>query len=196
MRAPTFVLLTLGSVSLSCAGGTATSAPSAGAVPAVAADASSFSAHGLTVQRPDGWRFVSPDSTVPPDIVAMLQGPAGSHALAPVVEIARRPLGAADSRTNPERILVTTALELQQTAQGFDLQASPTEITLAGNPASVLRATVTELLPTGEEEKRALRIYATVHGSQVWLVRCMGPQDGSADADFDAVVGSLAFAQP
>ena len=28
---------------------------------------------------------------------------------------------------------------------------------------------------------------------QIWVVRCLGPEDGSAEPDHDAIVGSITF---
>jgi hypothetical protein len=162
----------------------------------VSAEAPSWSSHGLTLTRPDGWQFVAADKSLSPDTVVVLQGPLGDAALAPVVEVGRRPLSAADRRHQPEHILAATTVEFMSLLQSFATESEPREITLGGRPASVMRAQITEMLPTGATEDRLARFYATVDGEQVWLVRCLGPRDGAADTAFDAIIGSIAFASP
>ncbi len=183
-------------VNLACASASTGGDVGAGATAAatVSAEASTWSAHGLTVGRPDGWQFIAPDQSLSPDTVVLLQGPIGDHALAPVVEIGRRPLTASDRRVRSDHILTATTVEFMQLLNSFTADSEPQEINLGDRPAAVMRAQITEMLPNGAIEERQARFYATVDVDQVWLVRCLGPRDGSADTAFDAIIGSLAFA--
>lgn len=179
---------------LSCAGPRVS--PEVEAAPSVgpAADAEAFSVHGLSVSRPRGWSFVVPDASVVADTVVILQGPLGGGDLRPTVEISRRELSAADRRRKPADILRVLTLELKQTFAAADADGQPAEIELAGQPAALLRIHLTETFSDGAEVERAARVYAVVQPGQMWIVRCFGPADGSAEPAFDAIVGSIAFA--
>ena len=61
----------------------------------------------------------------------------------------------------------------------------------SGKPAAVIRLNYTESLPDGAEVKRAGQFYGIVKGGDIWVIRCMGPEDGSSDADFQAILGSI-----
>jgi len=171
-----------------CAGGKAASAGPAVVEPA----AERVSVSGLTVVRPgSAWTFVQPDASVAPHTLVILQGQAGDKLLAPVVEISRRTLSAADQRRRTADILTTTAAELMQTFDGFEGVSAPADVQVAGRTGSRMEARYTEMLPDGPSVERVARIYAVRSGADLWLVRCLGPADKSADADFDAVVSGL-----
>ena len=62
---------------------------------------------------------------------------------------------------------------------------------VGGVPAALMRMKLTEMLPDGADVERVARFYAIIQGEQMWVLRCFGPPDGSADAAFDAIVGSI-----
>jgi hypothetical protein len=175
-------------LSVACGGG---GSQAGGAKVAVQPDAASFSGHGLSVDRPGQWLFVNPDPSVAADTVVILQGPVGDKALAPVVEIGRRALSAADQRRSPSHILTALAGEIAQTYDTFELKGEAAEVQVGGRPASRLDMTLVETLSDGAQESRLAQVYAVVDGEQLWLVRCFGPADGSAGAAFDAIVQSI-----
>lgn len=178
----------------SCGAGSAGSVEPAPA-PQPARDADSFSAHGLTVERPAGWEFITsvPDASVAPDTFVVIQGPFGEHTLAPVVEISRRELAVADRRRNPEHILQALVSEMLQTVEGFETTAGPQPAEVGGRAGASISITFTEGLPDGGSVGRSARFYGVVVGDGMFIIRCIGPQDGSADRTFDAVIGSISI---
>ena len=182
-----FVLMFLG-----CAG-TQQNAPAERGASGLTIDSEALSivVNGLSVERPDGWRFLAPDHSVFPDTLVILQGATGSHSMAAVVEIGQRKIAVADQRRPPSHILTALAMEMVQTFAAFDTTGSPEDVTVAGKPGSMFRMTLTEQLPDGGTADRLTRIYGIVDEADIWLVRCLGPTDKSAEADFDKIVASL-----
>ncbi len=160
---------------------------------AVAADASSYSAYGMTIDRPSQWHFVQPDSSVGPDTQVILHGPIGSASLAPTVEVSRRQLSAADQRRQPAQILTAMMGELSQTFDSFEAQGEVADVEVGGKKAARLNVTLTESLSDGTEERRAAQLYAIVDGQQLWVVRGFGPGDGSANGQISEVVKGIHF---
>lgn len=171
-----------------CAGGSKDGKPAA-----VAADASSYSSNGMTIDRPSQWTFVTPDTTTSPDTAVILHGPIGSASLAPTVEVARRQLTAADRRRAPAQILTALVTEIAQTFDGFEAQGSPADVEVGGRKAARMDVALTESLADGTEERRAAQIYAIVDGEQLWVVRGFGPGDGSANGQIETVVKGIHF---
>jgi len=163
------------------------------AAAALDAQAGSLSADGLTVTRPDGWQFAAPDSSLAKDTVISMTGPLGEHVLAPAIEVGRRPLSVSDRRLQPSHILLPLTLEIVQFFESFDMVGSPEDIQVAGLPAALVRVNFTEMTADGQEVSRSARIYGIVNDDQVWVIRCMGPADGSSDQTFDAVINTLAI---
>ncbi len=159
----------------------------------VAADASSYSSHGMTIDRPSQWHFVQPDSSVSADTQVILHGPIGSATLAPTVEVSRRPLTAADRRRAPAQILTALVSEIAQTFDGFEAQGSPADVEVGGRKAARMDVNLTESLADGTEERRAAQLYAIVDGEQLWVVRGFGPGDGSANGQISDVVKGIHF---
>jgi hypothetical protein len=143
------------------------------------------------MERPEDWQFVAPDTSVASDTLVILQGPIGTQVLAPVIEISRRPLEAADRRRSVEHLLTATTLELVQTFSAFADVSEPQNITLAGQPAAVIEMKLTEQLPDGLEVERSARFYGLMHSGAMWIIRCLGPADGSLGADFDAIIRTI-----
>lgn len=183
-----FVGLTIGLYA--CGGSKGSSAGEVSAGP-TAPDASTFSAHGLTIKRPDGWTFIEPDASMAPDTVIVMQGPAGDQALAPAIEISRRALDARQRRRKPAHILTQMTTEIVQVFDGFEMHGSPDDIDIAGQSGAVVKLTYTESLPDGAEVKRGARFYGIVHGDSIWVVRCIGAPDGSNDPEFEAIVKTV-----
>jgi hypothetical protein len=162
--------------------------------PRGAADSTSAPpAAGVEVDPPAGWKLVAPDASVVSDTVLVVQGPLGASDLRPAVEMSRRELSAADRKRKPAHILTALALEIVQTFAAFDATGQPEEVEVAGLPAATLRMDLTEMLPDGTEAERSARFFAIVRGSQLWVVRCFGPRDRSADTDFDKILASISF---
>jgi len=182
--------LTLGT--LACGGGAQSEQPAAAAGPIVP-DASTFSSNGLTVPRPQGWSFLEPDSTMGKDTVVVLQGPFGEEALAPAVEISRRPLDATQQRRKPSHILTQLVMEIVQVFDGFEMVGSPEDIQLGGQPAAMIKMKYSESLPDGQQAARGARFYGIVHHGSIWIIRCLGAPDGSNDAEFDSIVSGLSI---
>lgn len=162
-----------------------------GAGPGASGGASGASAP--QVSPPAGWVHIPPDSSVAPDTVAIYQGPAAEGPVAPSVEISRRELKAADRRRKPSHILTTLVTEMVQYFDGFEMIGAPEEVTLAGHSASRIKLKYTETLPDGASVDRLGRFYGVVMGGTLWIIRCMGSADGSAEADFDTIIDSLSF---
>ena len=173
-----------------CAGGA--SGPGAEAAPgAPEPDDPSYSAYGLTVDRPEGWAFVPVDASVAPDTVVILQGPVGDAPVAPAVEISRRPLNARQQRRPPSHILTQLVMEVVQSFDGFEPLGEPEELEISGTPGAKMLMRFTESLPDGIEVKRGARFYGIVHRGNIWVVRCLGSADGADDLDMDTIVGSI-----
>ncbi len=153
--------------------------------------ASSHTMHGLTVDRPDGWKFVEPDGSVAKDTVMMLIGPPGTRPVAPVVEFGRRALDAAAQRKGSAEVLSVVVAEIVATYDGFKTDGPPTEIDIAGYKGRRLTVDFTEVTIEGTDVLRHGRVFAFVTDADIWIIRCMGPADGSAAKDFDAVVASI-----
>ncbi|MEZ4273236.1 MAG: hypothetical protein R3C68_17910 [Myxococcota bacterium] len=181
-HALTFVLL-----SCACAGSQSSSAD----LVHVKSDATQVTVEGFTIARPSGWAFLAPDASVGNDTVIILQGPANESALAPVVEVSRRALSAHDQRRKPAHILTQAVTEVVQLFESFESVGEPTDVEIAGLPAARLSMAFTEQLAEGGEVKRAARFYGVVHGGKIWLIRCMGAENGSTDADFQKIVQSI-----
>ncbi len=160
-------------------------------VSAVDPAAASYQAHGLSVERPSGWTFVEPDQSLAPDTAVVLQGPEAAAAMAPVVEIGRRPLNASERRFAARELMSSMVMEIVQTYDAFENVAGPEAVQVAGKPASRLTVKLTLNLPNGNDVMRLGRIYSVVDGAQIWVIRCLGPTDGSADAAFDAIISSV-----
>jgi hypothetical protein len=174
---------------MGCASGAKDAKPAA-----VAADASSYSAYGLTIDRPPQWTFVQPDASVAPDTQVILHGPLyGTSTLVPTVEVARRPLTAADRRRAPSQILTALVTEIAQTFDGFEAQGTPQDVEVGGKKAARMDVGLTESLSDGTEEKRSAQLYAIVDGEQLWVVRGFGPADGSANDSITNVVKGIKF---
>lgn len=171
-----------------CGGGSRDGKP-----PAVHAEADEYTAYGFTVERPPQWTFVAPDTSVAADTVVILQGPIGNTTLAPVVEVARRPMTAADRRRAPAQILSAMITELGQTFDGFEAQGGVEDVEVGKRKAARINVNLTESLSDGTEERRAAKLYAIVDGEQIWVVRAMGPGDGSAGNQLDHVVSLMHF---
>ena len=154
-------------------------------------DAGKVSVAGLTVSRPDGWVFVAPDKSLAPGTLVVLQGPHGEAAPAPAVEISRRPLSAMDQRKRPAVILTGLVAELAQVFEGLEGNAAPQDTQIASKPAARLDLTFSEGMPDGTSVARAGRFYGIVAEGNLWLVRCLGPADGSAGPVFDQIVSSI-----
>ena len=190
-----FCLLIVLAWTSSCSTGTTVPADPAPVAQPDRHDAS-FSAHGLTVERPADWQFISPvpDATVVPDTFVVMQGPAGHHTLAPAVEISHRTLQAADRRRNPEHVLQALVSEMVQILEGFETTAGPEPATVGGQPGARIFMFFTEGLPEGGSIERSARFYGVVNDEDVFIIRCIGPKDGSADGVFDAIVSSISIA--
>jgi hypothetical protein len=135
-----------------------------------------------------------PDASVSPDTFVILQGPFGEHTLAPVVEISRRGLTAADRRRDPDHVLQVLVSEMVQTVEGFETTAGPDAIEIGGRTGARIFVTLSESQPDGSSVDRSARFYGVVVGDSIFIVRCLGPKDGSADGAFDEVVGSISIA--
>ncbi len=157
------------------------------------AQGGSLSREGVKVEAPSGWSFVEPDASVAKDTVIILQGPAGNEPVVPVVEIGRRALSAMDQRRKPAHVLTATVTELVQTFEGFEGTSEPADVQIAGRTGSRMDMKITEQMPDGTSAQRAARFYGVVDNDSLYLVRCLGPTDGSADSAFDAIIGSIAF---
>lgn len=195
MRRASLLLLGVLASTWSCGTGSAGS-PGPASGPQPESNAASFSAHGLTVVRPEGWEFIAPvpDASVPPDTLIVIQGPIGDHTLAPVVEISRRELAAADRRRNPEHILQALVSEMVQTFEGFETTAGPEPAEIDGKAGTSIFMVFTEGLPDGGSVDRSARFYGVVVGDSIFIIRCIGPADKSADGAFDAIVSSVSIA--
>ena len=68
---------------------------------------------------------------------------------------------------------------------------NPEDIKVAGHDAARVSLKFTEALPDGTSVQRAARFYGIVDGGKIWVVRCLGPTDGSAEPAFDEIVASL-----
>jgi len=188
-------LILVATVPFLACGGPQSATGSADAAPAApAADASTFSAHGMTVSRPDGWSFIPPDPTVGPDTVVVLQGPHSESPLAAAVEISRRSLSARDQRRKPAHVLTQLVTEMVQLFDGFEMVGQPEDITLAGKDAATVRLKFTETLPEGGTVERSGRFYGVIEGANIWVIRCLGAVDGSDDAAIEQVIASINIA--
>ena len=172
-----------------CFGCSSTSSSSPDAT--VASKADSFSAHGFSVTRPHGWSFVKPDESVVSDTLVILQGPHGEQALAPAVEFSRRPLSARDQRRSPTHVLTQLMLETAQIFEGFEVVGEPEDIDVGGHSAARIRLKFVESLPDGTSVARTGQFYGIIDGANMFLIRCLGAEDGSDSADFDAIVYSV-----
>ncbi len=179
------VAVTLLVFSTSCGGS------QSGGKGAVAGD--TFSEQGLAVSRPGDWTFIQPDTSVSPDTLVILQGPIGKAELAPVVEVARRPLSAAERRRPPSHILTAMVLEIVQTFDSYQDVTSPVDLKLGGHDAARIDLKFSESLPEGGSVNRSARFYGAVVGDALWLIRCLGPEDASAAPAFDNIVASVRF---
>jgi hypothetical protein len=186
-----FVAVALLALPWTGCGGSTQAANAAPAAAPTAPDAASFSQNGFTLARIDGWTFITPDGTMARDTAIILQGPEGKEALAPAVEVSRRQLTARDRRRKPSHILTQMTTEIVQTFDGFEMVGTPEDIELAGKPAAIVRIKFTESLPDGVDVQRAGRFYGLVNGENIWVIRCLGAQDGSNDGDFDKIIASL-----
>ena len=171
-------------------GGSSASSSSAEPAP-MAPDASSFTAHGLNVPRPDGWQFVAPDGSVAAETLVVIQGPFGAADSAPAVEISRRVLDARQQRRKPSHILTQLTMEFVQTFDGFEMIGQPEDMQVAGQPAAKILLKFTESMPDGQEIERRARFYGIVHRDSIWIITCLGASDGANDAEFDSIVGSM-----
>ncbi len=148
---------------------------------------------GIKLTRPNDWTFVNADPSVAPDTLIIVQGPAGISPTAPVVEVSRRKLSAIDQRKKPISILSSMVAEMAQLFEGFETVGSPEEVQVAGTPASRLSLKYTESMPDGTEAAHAARFYGIVRGDTIWVIRCIGPADGSAEGACENIVGSIEF---
>jgi hypothetical protein len=180
-------LLLVGFLAAGCAGSHAASNQLAGA------SGDAFHAEGIRLSRPSSWTFVATDATVAPDTLVILQGPAGAAAVSPVVEVARRKLSAIDQRKKPTSILGSMVAEMAQTFDGFETVGGPEDVTVADTSGARLALKYTEGMPDGSSVDRAARFYGLVRGDTLWVIRCIGPTDGSSDDAFDSILGSIAF---
>ena len=183
---PIFIL------ALSCVSCGSTSSSSE-AKPGPSFEGKTFSEHGLTISRPEGWVFIQPDSSVGPDTVLLMQGPIGDATLAPTVEISRRTLTASQQRRKPSHILTQMTTEIVQYFDGFEMIGAPEDLKLGGVDASQLSLKYTETLPDGEAVPRLGKFFGIVRGQYIWVIRCMGSPDGSNDGDFDKVLATVSF---
>ena len=189
MRTSSFVILAM-TVHLWACGGV-----SAGGSGAAAGDlkALSFSAFGLTVTRPADWTFVAPDATSSKDAVVLVVETPADRRFGASVEIGRRPLSAADRQQPAAEVLALLKTELVETAQGFGGSAAVQETMVAGLPAVRSQFKMTETFLEGGEMERAGRLVALVYRGDVWMIRALGPADGSGDASIDRIVASIAL---
>lgn len=155
--------------------------------------APAFSQGPMRVERPDQWQFVAPDDSVAADTVIILQGPVGDHLLAPVIEISRRPLTAADRRRRPVHLLTSLMTETVQYFAGFEVKGEPQPLEVGGKPGAQVRMRLTEMLEDGQTVARRAQFYGVVTGGDMWLIRCIGPADGSVSGVFSQVIESLSF---
>lgn len=173
---------------LSCASSQSSNQPTA----AADNNASNVSRDGLSVSRPSSWQFVTPDKSVAPDTVVILQGPIGDkQVLAPAVEISKRALDAAQRRRKASHVLTQMVTEVVQLFDGFEMVGSPEDMQLAGKDAARVQLKYSESLPDGGSTERAAQFYGIVDNDKIWVIRCVGPMDGSANADFDAILKSI-----
>lgn len=187
---PLFLIAPLTMV-VGCGGSSTGSAQAAAGPPA--ADADSYQSYGMTVKRPEGWRWIPADSSVTPDTLVVLQGPVGQEELAPAIEIGRRELDARTQRRPPSAILTQLTMELVQTLDAFEMIGTPADIQLAGKPAAEVRMKYTDTLADGQTVHREGRFYGVVNGANLFLFRCLGAPGGANDAEFDAVLNTVSF---
>lgn len=172
-----------------CSHGSATSSTSA----AIDPNAASMSVRNLTIERPEGWRFIAPDAAASRDTVLVLQGPSQGAERAPVVEIERRPLSLNDQREPPAALLQALVESILQTAEGFSVVEQPTDVQVAGKAARRLRLLLERNEETGVASTFGVLVYGIADGDQLWILRLVGPTDGSADAKLDEVLASLSL---
>ncbi|MBC7794406.1 MAG: hypothetical protein H7Z43_11940 [Clostridia bacterium] len=182
------LLVAIALLAASCGG-----AQNNGKPASIDADASEYKAYGLTVERPPQWTFVTPDASVATDTLVILQGPIGNSTLAPVVEVARRTITASDRRRAPAQILAAMITELGQTFDGFEADGTVQECEVGERKGSRINVHLTESLSDGTEERRAAKMYVIVDGEQIWVLRALGPGDGSADGQLENVVSRMHF---
>ena len=169
---------------LSCASNTSTQV-------SVVADAKTFSHEGFKLQRPDGWIFVTPDTTVAKDTIALLQGPISAEGEAPYVEVSRRALSAVDRRRRPSHILLNLVKEVAQGFSGFEAQGEPQDITVAGKPGALMKMKYQEPQGDGEEVERRASFYGVVGSDAIWIVRCVESGNDARAAEFEQIVQSV-----
>lgn len=180
------MILGVGLFTIACAG-TGTTTPSA-----KAGVEESKQIHGLTVQRPEEWRFSQPDSNSGPDTVVTLIGPLGSHDTAPVLNIARRALDWADQQRNPTHLLTVLVLEFMQRFPSAQGSPEPTELVIAGRRGVNVALTFEEIVNSAAVQRRA-HFYGLVDGEQVWMIHSLGPVSATVDAAIESIVTSITF---
>jgi hypothetical protein len=164
-----------------------------GGAQAGAPEGDTFSAEGIKLVRPGDWVFVAADPSVAPDTLVIVQGPAGVEPVAPVLEVSRRKLTAMDQRKRPSSILSSMVMEMAQLFEGFEAVGSPEDVQVAGANGARLAMKYTESMPDGSSVQRAARFYGVVRGDTLWVLRCIGPADGTAQETCERIVGGIEF---
>jgi hypothetical protein len=186
-------LLLAASIALAaaCGGAQSSSAPAAAAV--TDPNASQASAHGLSLSRPEGWKWIQPDGTMAADTIMVLQGPFGEDALAPAIEVSRRGLDASQARRKPSHILTQLMMEVVQLFDGYEMLGTPEDIEMAGVPAARIKLKFNESLPDGGQIERGAVYYGIVQGDNIFVIRCLGDSKGSHDAEFDTILKTVSI---
>ena len=159
----------------------------------IQSDARRYAQDGLTIDRPEGWRFVAPDASVAPDLLVTLLGPIGEAEMAPYFEVSRRALSAADQRRKPAHILLTLIREMVQDYAGFEPQGEPAEMEFAGQPAGSLDLRFTEMQGDGSEVSAKARVLGAVTQTDIWVFRLVVPDGGDLDETFTEIAEKVAF---
>lgn len=167
------------------------SASSDAAKPAALANGGRIEAHGLTLRAAAGWTPQSAEPVAGWPIVVSVSSGAHGESLA-LLEIARRPETDPDIKRRPAEHLVTElVLAWSGTFASIDASGGPEAATLAGEAATLIRATVTTLAVDGTDLLHTARFYGFKAAGAAWVVRAIGPADGTADADLDAMLASV-----
>lgn len=164
---------------------------SGGAAPAPVADDGRIETHGLTLQIPNGWTAQAAEPIAGWPTVVSVSSNAHGKSLA-LLEIVRRSESDPDIKRRPAAHHVTElVLAWSGAFAGIDVSDGPQEAALAGKSATLIRAELTTEAVDGTEVVLSARFYGFKAAAAAWVVRAIGPADGSADPDLDAMLASM-----
>ena len=155
-----------------------------------------FEMAGLSVERPKAWLFVYDEAAKTPGTLVRLESISPYQGFLPSFEISQRQVlkSAPVSDATPEMTpasLDALQSEMALTYDGYEQIKAPARIKFQDRDALRMEIRIDETLPNGALRVKRVIILGILDGSQLWLLRFIGPDSEVSDDLFNAAMDGV-----